>query len=107
MQLFFRTIFLTVSSILKTFTKQFRASNPLPIQYNSSRFKRINLLRECSKHGLILNWKNKNAIKEKLLLIILHAEDTPKQKATTLMPIVYHFHKPVFRPKLAIGILSS
>ena len=77
------------ASILKTFTEQFRAPNPLPIQYNASRFERINLMKECSKHGLLLNWMNKNASKEKFLLIILHEEDIPSKEKPNIDQQIY------------------
>jgi hypothetical protein len=102
------------TSILKTFTKQFRAPNPLPIYFNASKIERINLIRECSKHGLLLNWINKNASKENILIILLKEEDIPStmkpninQQIYFLTPKLNLYEKYVVNDKVILQLIGK
>ena len=61
--------------ILPAFVKYFRPLEPLPLQYNTSKEKKINLIKECSDNNISLKWIQKEVHKETFLLVLLATED--------------------------------
>ena len=63
------------AKILTAFARQFRAPQPLPIFYNTSKETKIKLIKSMSEKGVTLHWIEDLKYSSKILLVITQNDD--------------------------------
>lgn len=84
------------SKILPAFVKYFRPLKPLPLQYNTSRENKVNVIKECSDYNISLKWIQKETNKEIFLLVLLPTEEITTAEEISISQQIY-FLTPKFK----------
>ena len=71
------------AKILTAFVRQFRALQPLPISYNTSKETKIALIKSMSEKDSTLDWIDENQCSMKFLLVISQSDDLFDQNEET------------------------
>ena len=73
------------AKILTVFARQFRAPQPLPIFYNTSKETKIKLIKSMSEKGVTLHWNDELKYSMKFLLVISQSDDLFNQNEEVKM----------------------